>query len=242
MLLYDIILNVATALLTTEQPTYSLKIGLIVGIACYASLLFFFYGRQKSYWDVYATKKLMNYIRAVVFIEILCLLFLLYYTIGFGNPLTNVTNSAWQLKKGLSWIYGYPRPVSGIILVGFGMAADVHIFVRVFCILGLLLQIVSDVISATQVYLYYGTVKDGNASGGNYTDSEMYQYYMRDVVSVGICTTILLLMLHLTIMLEISLHQYFPYSMIVGGDMDRCEVMRQQRSIKKSRSMIKEDV
>jgi hypothetical protein len=108
-----------------------------------------------------------------------------------------------------------------------------HIFMRFCLLLGCIHELLCCTVSTYQTFDYYTQVRELGAPTGGYSRPLLYAYFMRDVVSGSLCMLILLYALHLTFILGWGMHQYIPYPVIVGGDLDRCEVMRTQRGVKK---------
>ena len=222
--------GIPTTLLTSDLAVTFLKISFAAGLGVY--LLFLpFYGSKKSFWDPLASRKITLLLRMAVSVELLLLAILLYFTIAYGSPIRIYVS--WEISKGLSWIYSYPRPVVGIVLISQGLFGSMHRFSRIACISGCMLQLIEDATSAIQVYQYYNELGSKEAPSGNYTATTMYLYFLRDIASFGISNLCMWYCLHLTLLIGLTYHPWHHYSLIAGGDLDRCDIMRNQRELRK---------
>jgi hypothetical protein len=227
----DIVNNVRDGFLSNEISLWYTKLSLIIGVIIYILLIPFYRGHQ-SFSDVLAAKKVISVIRIVILIEVLILFFLLYFVAALGSPLPH--NQLTDYGNGDSWIYGYARPLVGMIVIGFGVFSDMNLFPRIVCILGCFLQIATDALSAFQVNDYYVQMKDHKAPNNYYNLNLMQMYFYRDIVSIGLSFLIALLIFHICFILGFNLtYQNIPFQVIAGGDIDRCEIMRQQRKLRK---------
>mmetsp|Transcript_24809 Transcript_24809/g.22530 ORF Transcript_24809/g.22530 Transcript_24809/m.22530 type:complete len:251 (+) Transcript_24809:11-763(+) len=224
--------SVSQAYTESNKSSIWLRYSFIVSVGIYVILLFLPAIRsKKSFWDTIAAKKVIFILRIVVSLELLSLIILLIFTIFYGSPLA--LHYSWVLSNGVSWLYSYPRPITGIISIGCGLISDMHFGLRYICILGCILQFISDSVSATQVYNYYIQVLSNKASGGQYNENSLYAYFIRDILSFGLSFLILLLSIHFLILTGLYGKPLITYSSIHGGDFDRCEVMRTQRKMRK---------
>lgn len=200
-----------------------IAVGAAVGVMV---IWLFWYRRYIAQWGTIPKIRLtVSMIKYLVTFEMFVILPLIYYCIVYGPPIT--INVVTSYGNGDSWIYGYGRPVLGIILIGVGSFSDMHFICRFVCLIGCILQISFDSISATQVYSYKQSVSSNSAPTGTYSITAFDFYIWRDVVSIGICTLIWLFITYLLTMLGWG-HQRVPFWQIVGGPMDRPTVMRLQ--------------
>ena len=169
--------------------------------------------------------------RCFITLQLLAFIFLYYAQYHYGSPLPS-NNAAWNIAGSLSWIYYYTRPVSGMLFISAGLVSDMHPMFRFICTAGCLLEIVSGSISSFQVYDYMIQSKTLNAPTGLYTLKMLYYFYLRDLFSFGLSFLILLNISYLSAILGCFSSQTIPYALIIGGDIDRCEVMRQHRAIR----------
>lgn len=226
------LIAIPIAFLTSYSPIFYLKISFFVASLLYL-LCFPFNGSKKSFWDVISARKIIRITRWLVLLECLILLPLIYFKVYLGQPLE--LNAVWKYvsNSNESWVYGYVRPISCILLIGCGGLGDLHIALRLFCLLGCFQEIMCGTISTYQVYDYYIQAKFRGAPIGNYTLDLLQFYFIRDAVSAGVCLLILLFTLQFCFIVGWKNPQIIPYALISGGDLDRCEVMRQQRELKK---------
>ena len=195
-----------------------------------------FYRSRKSFFDAIAARRIVSFLRFAIFCEIFIILPLLYFTIDYGYPVSYPYNSlalTYGTKNSNSWVFGYGRPITGIITIGFGFFADMHIGPRVTCLFGSALQAVLDAFSYLQVNDYIIQTKHYSAPLGKYTSSTLAFYELRDVISFSCCIWTFLLCGHLCNVVGWCQPPYISYSTIVGGPLDRCEVMRKQSTLKK---------
>lgn len=189
-------------------------------------------GSKKSYWDALAANKLIKIIRVVVFFEVLAMLLLLYCTISLGPPL--VLNAFTSYGNGDSWLYGYGRAISGLITVFAGAIGDMHPIARLVCLFGAVGELVGDALSSFQVDGYLTEHEKSNAPLGHYNIFMMNLYFYRDIASFGLCLLLLFTMGHFTCLTGFCSPSLLSYQTIAGGELDRCEVMRQQRKLYKA--------
>ena len=183
---------------------------------------------QGSFFSLGAARKVITIIRICIIIELFALLPLIYCVIELGGPLKLHSITQYG-SKGDSWLYGWGRPVLGLVVVGVGAIGDMHIYPRVICILGCCQQIVMDGLSEFQIRNYYTQVLHKGAPTGLYTSSMLYAYYWRDLISVFLCFLILLEMCYFSCIVGWGTIPYLSYSIISGGELDRCSAMRIQR-------------
>jgi len=195
-------------------------------------IFFPLYRSRKSFWDAIAARRVMGGLRVLLFINTLSCLVLLYLVAALGRPIP-VPYKSYALAYGSnnsgSWIFDYPRPVWGLVIIGIGVFGDMHPAPRILCMLGCLLQMLCDGISYVFVNDYI-VQHDTYAAPfeGIYTSGAMIVYKYRDIVSMALNVWILLLCAHLTCLVGWCEPQLITYQMIVGGQLDRCEIMRMQ--------------
>lgn len=203
-----------------------LKYAILLAFGCFV-ILFPFYRSRKSMWDAVAASNIIGFLRIFIYIEVLAGLLLLYFTISMGSPLT--LHQFTSYGNGDSWIYGYGRPLFGIFTIGVGSMGDMHPLPRIVCLLGTLVQIVMDGLSAFQVGELITQADKLSAPTGLYSPVALQIYYYRDISSCGVNVYILLLNLLFICVVGIANPPFITYQLIAGGDFDRCEVMRHQR-------------
>lgn len=223
--------NSLLEIVTANSPDSILKLKYSFILSCILFIILSpLYKSRKSWFDAVAANKMITILRIFIFLELFNLLLLLYYTISLGSPLKLHEFTSYGKGNG-SFIYGYSRPICGIILISFGTIGDMHAFARILCIIGLIIEIFGDAISAYQIEQYIKQTIQLSAPTGLYSLIDLNIYYYRDIISFGICTYLLLLKLLFTCTVGIFNPVFIPYQLIVGGDFDRCEVMRKQRTI-----------
>lgn len=223
-------MNIPSGATSTETPLFAAKYGFIVGIGSF--VLFFFMCRSNgSNWGIGSARKAISIIRAVIFFEVVCLCVLLSLYIKFGVPIS--LHSALRFPNGENWIYGFPRPVAGILLIGCGVFADTHPMIRYACCIGCFVQMLGDTISSYQIYDYKHQIQNFNAPTNGYTIQALEIYYWRDIVSIALSTCTLFLVAYLISMLGFLLPQLIHPSVISGKFYNRFEVMQNGRSKRK---------
>lgn len=220
--------SVSGAVFASAETITYLRYAFLLGLAmfvisspCYRS--------RKSWWDAVAANRMIGALRVLIMVELLLNLFLVYCVIQYGSPIT--IGAFTNLGHGQSWLYGYPRPVIGLALIGCGGLGDMHPYPRLLCVLGLFHQICCDAFSAYQVNQYIYQIQHQSAPTGLYTETLLNIYYYRDLLSFGLCVWILFLNILFIVTVGIWNPPFLTYQTIVGGDFDRCEVMREQRLI-----------
>eukprot|EP01041_Mallomonas_annulata_P002540 gene2541-4952_t len=207
------------------------------GIIAY--LLFIpFYCSRKSWWDAMAANKVIFILRLLVLIEMLACFLLLYIVIAYGSPLPAPFKSAamaYGTRDSNSWVYGYARPITGIVTIIMGAFGEMHPAPRFLCIFGAILQAFCDGLSAVGVMDYIDQFINYSAPLGQYNLLLMTIYLYRDLISLAVNVWIILLCSHLANVVGWWEPQLISYQSIVGGDLDRCQVMREQMDIRSMR-------
>eukprot|EP00602_Paraphysomonas_sp_CaronLab_P000288 CAMPEP_0185032232 /NCGR_PEP_ID=MMETSP1103-20130426/20174_1 /TAXON_ID=36769 /ORGANISM="Paraphysomonas bandaiensis, Strain Caron Lab Isolate" /LENGTH=171 /DNA_ID=CAMNT_0027568053 /DNA_START=401 /DNA_END=916 /DNA_ORIENTATION=+ len=114
-----------------------------------------------------------------------------------------------------------------------GVFSEMHALARWICIFGALVLALFDAVSAVLVYDYIDQVRHYNAPNGEYTTEILVFYYWRDIASFGMSAWIVLTCLHLSCIVGWCQPQFVPYTSIVGGEVDRSSVFKEQRSIRR---------
>lgn len=211
-------------------PVYSARYSFIAGIGAFV-VIFFSCRVNGSNWGVGSARKALSALRTLIFLELICLAILLYFYVAIGTPISY--HSALKFANGQNWIYGYPRPVAGILFISCGMFADMHPVMRHLSFLGAIVQVLGDTISSFQIYDYKNQVARQNAPSHGYSLHSLTVYFWRDLVSIGLCTTIVFLLVYLVAMLGFTLPQLIHPSAISGDFYDRFDVMHRGRSKRK---------
>lgn len=208
-----------------SSPVISLIVSFFLSLSLYVFVILYSLNNN-TLTDKNSIRIVIFYLRLSVSIEILTLLFLTIVIATLGNPLSSGNNYSWIISPGVSWIYYYFRPITGVLLIGLGLFANVHLFFRLVTCAGCILEIITDCISANEVYVYYRTVTLNLAPQLNYSASELFVYVIRDYVSFGLSFLIFMLTLHLSVCILLN-----PSSVSVAMkySYDRNEVMQIQR-------------
>lgn len=184
------------------------------------------YRSKKSFFDHIAARHVLAVLRSFLVAELLLNCLLLYMYTYKGEPI--VLHAVTDYGNGTSWIYGAGRPVCGMILITFGLVADMHPLARFVCLFGAMLQVATDAISAIQIRDLLSQIHNFHVAQTNYSSQWLNAYLWRDLVSFGVCICIFCLCAHFS-----SIAGWWTpligYRVISGGDMDRCQVMRESR-------------
>lgn len=186
---------------------------------------------KKSFFDVIAARKVMKCLRTLIFLELICLAALFYYYITYGIPIVlNAQISFGNSSYHGNWLYSFPRPTAGVVLIGLGMFGENHPFIRVACMIGCILQVFGDGVSAYQIYDYrhQELYQDAPHTNG-YTPNILMGYFMRDIISIGLSTCICVMAAHLTNIVGWCDPQIIHPSLLTGKDYDRYSAMKRSR-------------
>lgn len=214
------------AVQSDELALMHIKISFLVGAALFV-LMFPLYKSRKSYFDAIAARSVLAFTRMFVFVEIL-LIFVLYYFYFEKGPLMDM-HQYLGYGNGDSWLYTYGRPTAGLVFIGFGFFGEIHPIPRYLCITGCMVEVLGDALSAFQVRDYYHQVKYHSAPSNGYSENEILAYYWRDIISIGFCTMVCLLVLMLTVQVGFCEPQLIHPSLIGGKELDRYGAMRRNK-------------
>jgi hypothetical protein len=227
----DVLAKIPDAFQEVDGAVLYVKYAMIGSAAAFVVSFPFCY-RQGSFFGLASARRVIALIRLCVVVEVLLMMPLLYCVITVGAPLKLHAYTVYD-SKGNSWLYGWGRPIVGLVFVGIGLIADMHMYPRVLCMLGCIHQVVMDGLSEFQVHNYYKQGVHRNAPTGKYTAEMLHLYYWRDLVSIGIGLLLILYLSYFSSIVGWGLRQRISYASIVGGDLDRCATMRQQREIRR---------
>ena len=211
-----------------------IKYSFLAGVAAFIILLPFCRSR-KSFFDAIAARQTIWFARIFVVTELLLIFILYYFYFENGSPLN--MHQYLSYGNGESWLYTYGRPTAGLIFIGIGITGEIHPMIRILCMLGCMAQVFGDSLSAFQIRDYYRQVKYHSAPDNGYTIKELLVYYWRDIISIGISTTILLLMGLLTSVMGFCEPQLIHPSLVSGKDLDRYTSMRDAKNERKIMSL-----
>jgi len=214
------------AVQSDELALMHIKISFLVGVAFFV-LICPLYKSRKSYFDAIAARNVIGLTRAFIFVELL-LIFILYYFYFEKGALMDM-HQYLGYGNGDSWLYTYGRPSAGLVFIGIGMFAEMHPAPRYLCLVGCMVEVLGDALSAFQVRDYYMQVKYHSAPSNGYTENEILAYYWRDIVSLGVCTTVCLLVVLLTVQVGFCEPQLIHPSQISGQELDRYAAMRRNK-------------
>eukprot|EP01031_Cornospumella_fuschlensis_P035375 gene35375-42872_t len=203
-----------------------IKYSFVIGAGIFLVLLPFCRSR-KSFFDAIAGRRVAKALRTFAFLEIVCLCVLFYQYLTLGNPI--YLHAALDYGNGDSWLYGYGRPSAGVIFVGLGLFGALYPIPRMLCILGCVVQIVCDGISAFQIRDYYRQVMNKSAPGNGYSGEGLLVYYWRDLVSIALTVTVLMLACFLSSILGWCDPQLIHPAQVTGHDADRFDAMHRMR-------------
>jgi hypothetical protein len=97
------------------------------------------YRSGQSFFDVVAARRVLLVLRCCALLELALNALLLYMCLYIGEPL-GFPHAVTLFSNGSSWVYGAARPVTGLVLISFGLVGNMHIGARLICILGAILE------------------------------------------------------------------------------------------------------
>jgi hypothetical protein len=224
--------NVLSAAWTSTVPVIvNIRDALLLSFVVFFWLAGIVCRSKKSMFDHIAARKASRVILVLTGLEVFWIAPLIYCVGNLGSPV--LVGAALTYGTGTSWVFGWGRPCMGIAFIAFGATASMHPVPRFVCMTGCALQIIFDAMSAFQVRNYIDEMDTSAAPAPpNYTRQLLLYYYWRDVSSIGVALVLLLMVAHLALVVGCCYPPLIPYRLIEGGDLDRCEVMRQQSRLR----------
>lgn len=183
---------------------------------------------RKSWFDAQAARKVSYLLKTLVILSLFVQLPLLYCYIIYGSPIT-----LSEKDETYYMTFGWLRPISVIVLLCFGLFADMHASPRYICLVGAIVGFFFDAVSAVRVHLYYYQVVDHDAPTGLYTEKLLRYYFYRDMLSFCLAMYVTLMVLHLFAVVGWCQPPVINYQSIVGGEVDRLTIFQQQRQIRR---------
>jgi hypothetical protein len=222
--------SISTAFQTREKAILYEKYAFIAGIGLFV-LCLPFCRSKKSFFDVIAARKVTKFLRTFVFIELCCLAVLFYFYLTYGSPiLLNGQISYGNVGYHGNWLYDFSRPAAGAVFIGFGLFGESHPYIRFLCMIGCGVEIFGDAFSAYQINDYRNQqLANAAPRYNNYSPAILLTYFWRDIISIVLCTTTLLLAAHLTNIVGWFEPQLIHPSLITGKDYDRYSAMKRTR-------------
>jgi hypothetical protein len=231
--------NIGPELITTSLPdaVFSSNIALthikysfIMGLGVFV-LLSPLYRSRKSFFDAIAARSVVRFARFFILIELLLLFALYVFYFEYGQPIN--LHALLSYGNGDSWLYSYGRPTAGLVFISVGLIGEIHPLPRIMCVVGCMGQIMGDALSASQVRDYYNQMVELSAPANNYTQEAMLAYYWRDIISLGVSTTVLFLSGLLCVIVGLCDPQLIHPSLISGLDLDRYQAMHSMRHFRR---------
>lgn len=215
---------------SSEKSLSDIRLAFIIGLGVFL-LSLPSCRSKKSFFDVIAARKVMKFVRTLVFLELCCLGILFYFYLTYGSPIVlDAQLSYGNNQYNSSWIYGFPRPTAGTIFIGVGLFCESHPIIRGVCLIGCLLQISTDCLSAYQIYDYRNQQLNNSAPAYNgFTSGKLLTYYYRDIASIALSTCIFLFVGHAMNIIGWFDPQTIHPSLITGKDYDRYSAMKRTR-------------
>ena len=183
---------------------------------------------RKSWFDALAARRVSYLLKTLVIFALFIQLPLLYCYIIYGSPIT-----LSEKDETYYMTFGWLRPISVIVLLCFGLFADMHAGPRYICLVGAIVGFFFDAVSAVRVHLYYYQVVDHDAPTGLYTETLLRYYFYRDMLSFCLAMYITLMTLHLFAVMGWCQPPVINYQSIAGGEVDRVTIFQQQRQIRR---------
>jgi hypothetical protein len=188
-----------------------------------------FYKSKKSFFDALAARKVIFILRILIILEMIMNCILLYMYTYKGEPILSIHALSVYSNENSSWIYGFGRPICGLIFISMGTVSDMHATARLLCMAGCFEQIACDAISAIQIQDLLFQITYFSVQPTNYSVYWLHVYYYRDIISFGVSLYILMMCVYFTSIVGWYEPQYISYRVVSGGDVDRCQVMRDHR-------------
>lgn len=222
--------GILTSWTSGDVAVTAIKFAFISGLGIFLICLPFCRSR-KSWWDPIAARKVRNFLRLFVFLEVSCLAILLGFYLSYGNAI--YLHSGFSFGNGDSWLYGFARPSSGILLILFGFFGDMHPIPRIICLIGCGGELLGDALSAYQIHDQISQVTRLNAPSNGYSVSLLTAYFWRDLVSIALCTIVGMFVGYYLVMLGCFSPQLIHPALISGDLYDRYWVMHNNRELRK---------
>lgn len=223
--------SIPTLVTSTNYALRSLEFSFIIGLGLFIISLPFCRSKKSS-WDVICARRVLLLVRLFCLAEIGCLAVLLYMYCTNYNPI--YLHAALKYNNKDSWVYGFGRPVAGILFIAFGFFSEIHPVPRLLCAIGTMGQVMGDSLSAFQIHGYISQIQDQGAPQNGYSIEGLHVYFWRDIISVGLCTATFAYVIYLSVMLGFCLPQLIHPSLLSGPFYDRFEVMHVGRLKRKS--------
>lgn len=206
-----------------------IKYSFVAGFAIFILLFPFYFSRRSLFglFDAVAARKVLRFARFFILIEIALVGILFYFYFEYGSPLED--NQQLAYGNGENWLYSYARPTAELVFIAIGLVGELHPAVRWMCLMGCAMAIMSDSFSAYQVRDYYYQVRNFDAPSNGYSDNAFLVYYWRDIIAIGICTTIFMQCSLLMVSTGCCDPQIIHPSFISFKDINRYRSMRQAR-------------
>lgn len=214
--------SIPTLVISKNYALRSLEFSFLIGLGIFF-LSLPFCRSKKSSWDAICARRVLSLLRLFCFAEVGCLAVLLYFYCTHSNPI--YLHAALKYNNKSSWVYGFGRPVAGILFIAFGFFAEIHPVPRLLCMVGTLGEVMGDSLSAFQIHGYISQVQDKGAPNNGYSINDLNVYFWRDIISVGLCTATFAYTMYLSVMLGFCLPQLIHPSLLSGSFYDRFEVM-----------------
>jgi hypothetical protein len=222
--------SIPTLASSTNYALRSLELSFLIGLGLFVVSLPFCRSKKSS-WDVICARRVLFLLRLFCFAEVGCLAVLLYMYCANSSPIH--LHAALKYNNNDSWVYGFGRPVAGILFIAFGFFAEIHPIPRLLCTIGTMGQVMGDSLSAFQIHGYISQVQNKGAPNNGYSISELQIYLWRDIISVGLCTVTFAYAMYLSVMLGFCLPQLIHPSLLSGSFYDRFDVMHVGRMKRK---------
>ena len=95
--------------------------------AAWTMLSVYLLASRKSFSDAIAARNIMRRLRIYLFLEYPLNIFLFVMVVNFGAPIPAPSRwTSYGTRSGESWIYGYGRPLCGLLFLAFGGIGDMH--------------------------------------------------------------------------------------------------------------------
>lgn len=206
-----------------------------VAVACTVGFLGFiiissyiiFYRHLRDTSELQYLRELVKCLRIISGSFVVLLIPLFWGIAEYSRPVITPFTS---YGNGSSWNFGWGRPVGHFIFAFTGMFSDSHPTARVSCFVGMVQAIFLDTLSSYDLGTQIECIESGQCGlPPGYTLLGLQLLRARDLFSLALATSLLLLITLLTLMIGLCRTRY-TFRQLYTGDLNRVSVMRMELS------------